>query len=225
MANEYAFPFDSKKDSLGIEDREYGSKSMRDYFSKFVANGVFGLNTNELQVLSTSGMSVKLTSGSCFINGATRDIPETTFALNFGDPDFSRIDAIVLRFDLSQRNIVPLVLQGIPSASPSKPEHVRNDNTWDLVLAYIEITLNAVTISQANITDERGTELCPYVTGLIRTIDSSGLFAQYQAAWNDFIAQLGESDNVTINTEDVYGRKLTDSVRMQQSFGSMFTMI
>ena len=49
--------------------------------------------------------------------------------------------------------------------------------------------------------------------------------AQYDASWQKFAAQLGESDHVTIDTKDVQGRKLTESIQMQQSFGSMFTMI
>lgn len=225
MAENFAFPFDSEKNALGLEDREYDSKDMRDYFAKFVANGVFGLNTNELQVLSTSGMNIKVSAGSCFINGAVRDLPDTSFALNWGDPSYSRIDAVVLRFDLLQRDIIPLVIEGVPSSTPEVPIPVRDSNTWDLLLAYVNVNWNAVSISQSDITDKRGSEWCPYVTGLVKTIDTSGLFKQYEDAWLKFTTSLGEDDHVTINTVDEKARNELLAVTLQQSFGSMFTVI
>lgn len=225
MADNFAFPFDSEKNALGLEDREYYSKDMRNYFSKFVANGVFGLNTNELQVLSTSGMGIKITAGSCFINGAVKELPDTQFTLELGDSEYSRIDAVVLRFDLIQRDIVPMIIKGTPSPTPESPIPVRDNNIWDLLLAYISVDWNSISISQADISDKRGSEWCPYVTGLVKMVDTSGLFKQYEDAWLKFTTSLGEDDHVTINTVDETARNDLLAAKMQQSFGSMFTMI
>lgn len=218
MNNAFAFPFDSERNALGLEDREYYSEDMRNYFSKFVANGIFGQNTMELQVLSTSGMGIKITAGSCFINGAVKELPDTQFTLELGDSEYSRIDAVVLRFDLLQRDIIPMIIKGVPSAAPETPIPVRDNNTWDLLLAYISVGWNSISISQADVSDKRGSEWCPYVTGLVRFIDSSGLFAQYEAAWADFVAQLGESDKVTIDTVDPRTRNDTLAMKAQMPY-------
>lgn len=218
MNSAFAFPFDSERNDLGLEDREYYSEDMRNYFSKFVANGIFGQNTMELQVLSTSGRDIKITAGSCFINGAVKELPDTQFTLELGDPEYSRIDAVVLRFDLLQRDIIPMIIKGVPSAAPEAPIPVRDNNTWDLLLAYISVGWNSISISQADISDKRGSEWCPYVTGLVRFIDTSGLFRQYEAAWADFVAQLGESDKVTINTVDPKIRNDLFAMKMQMPY-------
>lgn len=227
MSDVYAFPFDSELTELGTEDREYGSNRMRSYFSKFVTNGVFGKNTTQLRVTSVGGMTLKISAGSCFINGATRDLPDTELTLELSDTSL-RTDLVVLRFDLLQRNIIPLILTG--------GSIVRNDSVWDLLLAKVAVAANATSVSQVNISDQRGTSDCPYVTGLLEQIDTSGLFAQYGAEWdkqmaerekdwNDFVAQLGDSDNVTINTADEKCRALTHSIYVQQSFADLFKVI
>jgi hypothetical protein len=48
---------------------------------------------------------------------------------------------------------------------------------------------NTSTITQAMITDFRTSALCGYVTGLIKQVDTSTLFAQWQAAYEAYYAQ------------------------------------
>ena len=46
---------------------------------------------------------------------------------------------------------------------------------------------NTSTITQAMITDFRTSALCGYVTGLIKQVDTSTLFAQWQAAYEGIL--------------------------------------
>lgn len=207
-------------------DRKYNAGHWAEFFAQFIGNGVYGKSASNMQVCAGDGLNVSIMTGSCFINGYHGYADGTdTFKIDYGGA-YPRIDRIVIRLDMPGRKIEPALIKGDAAEAPAAPDIVRDGTYYDICIAEIYVAANADVITQADITDTRGdTALCGYVTGVIKQVDTTELFAQYQAAWNDFIAQLGESDKVTINTEDVYGRKLTDSVRMQQSFGSMFTMI
>ncbi len=77
-----------------------------------------------------------------------------------------RIDRVVLRLDtsLQTRRIAIATLAGEPAAVPVAPELTRSGNIYELSLAQVRIGANVLSISAADITDERGdAELCGVV--------------------------------------------------------------
>ena len=203
-------------------DRKYDFSDWCRFFSQFITNGVFAEPAAAMQVQAAGGMNVKIAEGSAFIEGhAAYADGSDNLELNIGGAT-DRIDSVILRLDMEQRRIYPTVIEGKTAAEAI----VRDGTFYDLALAEIEVTANLYEVSQAHIKDTRVFEqVCGFATGIIKQINTSKLFAQYQAAWNDFVAQLGESDNVTINTEDTESRKQVTQVREQLPFGSMFMVI
>lgn len=66
-------------------------------------------------------------------------------------------------------------------------------------LARISVRAGMTEITQSVITDERGNkDLCGWVTGLINQIDTTNLFAQYEAAFQEWFD--GVKDAVTKTT-------------------------
>ena len=203
-------------------DRKYDYADWSRYFSQFITNGVFAQPATAMQVQVAGGMNVKIAEGSAFVEGhAAYADGSDKIELSIGGPT-DRIDSIILRLDMEQRSIYPTVIEG----KTADEAIVRDGTFYDLALAEIEVTANLYEITQAHIKDTRLFEqVCGFAAGIIKQINTSELFAQYQAAWNDFVAQLGETDNVTINTEDVESRKQVIQIREQLTFGSMFMMI
>ena len=110
----------------------------------------------------------------------------TLSAANVTNP---RIDRIVLRKDStsSGRACSVVIKTGTPAASPAAPALTNADGIEEISLAQIRINANVTTLTNANITDERPNEnVCGFVTGLIQQIETAALFAQYQAAWNEW---------------------------------------
>jgi hypothetical protein len=100
-----------------------------------------------------------------------------------------RIDRIVLRKDStsSGRACSVVIKTGTPAASTAAPGLTNADGIEEISLAQIRINANMTTLTNANITDERPNEnVCGFVTGLIKQIETAALFAQYQAAWNEW---------------------------------------
>jgi archaellum component FlaF (FlaF/FlaG flagellin family) len=70
---------------------------------------------------------------------------------------------------------------------------MQNDATIiELCLAYIYVGAGVTTITQANITDMRPSNLCGWVTGLIEQVDTSELFLQWQTAYENYYNSMTE---------------------------------
>lgn len=205
----------------------YGPEDFSGYFTDFYTNGIKADVDNNLQVTVKSGITLNVAAGVAYIDGHFfKPKASTSLPLVESDTQYTRIDLVVLRCDKNQKRNYLRIIIGTPSANPAMPELKRSGGIYDLGLAAIIVKPNAMSISQADIKDLRfDNNYCGVITGKIKTISTAELFAQYEAAWDTFVESLGESDKVDINTKDVQGRKLTESIQMQQSFGSMFTMI
>lgn len=104
----------------------------------------------------------------------------------------------MLRCNYVEREIYVDVITGTPSSTPVKPTLQRSAGVHDLGLALIYVGPNALGISQNNVTDVRfDNSYCGVVTGVVDTIDTSELFAQYQAAW-DLLMQSFSGDEQAI---------------------------
>ena len=171
-------------------DREYDSADFAEYFGTLVGNGVFANPAKGMQVYFKSGMQVGIMAGACYINGYAGYADGTDeITLEYGNTGVYRYDAIVARLDLSEnaRNITIAKIVGNDASSLTnavKPSPVRSGAKYDIVLAYVAVGAGISSISAADIIDTRqDTSLCGIVSGLVNNIDTSGLFAQYEAQW------------------------------------------
>ena len=180
-------------------DRLYSSGDFAAFFKQFIGNGVFANPSSSLQVMSGGGLNVTVSVGSCFINGYRGAVTAAeTVTLSEGSGTYGRFDLIVARLDLVARDIHIEIIEGDPAEKAVYPELVRNETFYDIALAAVSVAKNAVSVSQADITDTRfDTALCGIVTGVVDTIDTSDLFAQYQAAW-DLLMQSFSGDEQAI---------------------------
>lgn len=189
-----------KAEGQKFGDRVYKAEDWAQYFAQFIGNGVYANPATSMQVRSVSGLIVRISAGSCFINGYTGYADGTDLlTLNYGS-GLPRIDRIVLRLDHMARSIYPVVIMGTAAESPVPPNIVRNNSMYDLCIAQISVAANTTSVSQANITDMRSNSgVCGFVAGVINQIDTTDLFLQYEAQWNEFVTQLGEDDHVIIS--------------------------
>ena len=170
-------------------DRRYLASDFAEYFATFIGNGVFPNPSTGLQVVEATNMTVNVKAGKGWINGYyfVND-SDYSLALDVADGTLKRIDRIVLRLNFSSREIVLAIKKGTFASSPIAPTLQRDADAHELALADVYINNGATAISQANITDQRlNTSLCGIVKGTVDQIDTTGLFAQYQTAFENFI--------------------------------------
>lgn len=185
-------------------DRVYLAEQFAAYFASFVGNGVFGKSMQKLEVVSqtTPDMSVKVLSGEAWINGWWyRDKETFTLSLDVADGVLDRIDAIVLRWGNAERDMWLQVIKGTASANPVAPTIRRDADYYDLQLATVSVQHGAIRITQSAITDTRLVNaVCGLVTGVIDQIDTTDLYNQFTAYFNEFKATY-ESDFDTWSAE------------------------
>ena len=172
-------------------DREYSAGMMSDYLKGIVGNGVIPNPSTSLQVLADSGMDITVGSGMAWIEGKKlENTAILNLSLDAADPLLNRIDRIVAVADFTNRECDIEILKGTAAANPTAPELTRDDTRFELCLAEIYVTKAATAISQANITDTRAnTTICGWSTSLISQVDTSTLFAQWQAAYSEYYAE------------------------------------
>lgn len=169
-------------------DRVYKAEDWAWYFATFIANGVFPKPSDGLQVIAYSGMEIKVNAGYAFINGyAFRNPVSQTITLETAEGAQNRIDRIVVRWDLTQRDIYLAVLKGTPSAKPQATAVTRTTEIWELALADIYVGKGVTAIRTANITDQRfNSSVCGIVTGTVEEIDASVLTKQFTDFFNTY---------------------------------------
>ena len=182
MAQKYGF-FNSVNN-----DRVYDASDVAGFLSKFFTNGVFN---NTLAVSSNDNMTVSVATGNANINGYGYENTEAlTLDIDDADSTLNRIDSVILRLDLTNRQITVQVLQGDSATTPSQPSIVRTGSIYDLRLANILVSAGTTRITTDLITDTRFGSECGNVTQAVLSLDTSEIFAQYKQAFEDWFEEL-----------------------------------
>ena len=196
MAQRYGF-FNSVNN-----DRIYDASDVARFLKKFFTNGVFN---NTLQVMANDNMTVSVSTGQANIEGYSYENDEE-LVLDIADADstLSRIDSVIVRLDLNNRQITSQILQGNYASTPSQPTIIRTGSVYDLRLANISVPAGATRITTDMITDTRFTSDCGNVVGAVQQIDTDDIFRQYETMFNNWFSELQvELDgNVAANLEN-----------------------
>lgn len=163
----YGF-FNAVATADGKYDRSYLAEDFAGYFSSFIVNGVFKELGDKLEVVVNSGMSIKVKSGVAWVNGYRYENDnDLIFTLENADGTLSRIDSVVVRLDITNREIKIHVKKGSLSTSPIIPAITRNSDIYELQLATIRVSANTAVLTQSMITDKRADKnVCGWVTAV-----------------------------------------------------------
>lgn len=178
----------------------YGPDDFTNYFTDFYTNGIKGDSTENLQVVANTNMTLEVKAGTAYIDGHFfKPKASKTITLPESDTEFARIDVIVVRCDNVNQQVYLDVVVGEPLETPVMPEIHRNSNVYDIGLAAVTVNPNTMAITQADIQDLRfDNNYCGIVTGKIETINTTDLFAQYEAEWDLLRAAIGQDEEAVI---------------------------
>lgn len=192
------FPFDSKQqrnpEGQFYDDREYLARDFARYFKQFIGNGIYAQPAAGLKVLSSGFMGISINKGEAFVDGYYGHVEETVnLILDEGDATYARIDRVVMRLNLLDRQWEVAIVKGVPETVPKAPELNRYvgeaGNYYELGLATIYVKQNATSITDAEITDTRlDDEVCGIVAGVIDQVDMTDLYKQFQSFLEQSIA-------------------------------------
>lgn len=185
--------FDAVYDeTLKDYDLKYLAAQFAEYFSLFVGNGVFASPTNQLKVsASEESLAVIVSSGWAFIGGYWyHNNADLSLSVPSNLTSQIRTDSVRCRYTVSDRSVKMKYVTG--DVTP-----VRNTEVYDLIIAQVIVQPVSSSILNSDITDTRMNEsVCGFVKGLLEVETTEDLFAQYNAAFenwfNDIKGQLSE---------------------------------
>ena len=179
---------------------EYDAVDWRNYFEDIVETGVLDKTASNLQVRAGSGMNIIVPAGKAWLLGyGYYNDSNKTIQLQTANGTYPRIDSVVTRYDesppLAHPKIETIVVTGTPTSNPSPPSIVRTNTIYDLKLAEVTVKKGATSISQADIKDTRfDATVCGIVKSPASRIDTTNLFAQYDAEFQNFKGQMQAGD-------------------------------
>lgn len=204
MALSYYF-FDAKKTEGGGYDRTYSAGDFAKYLDGLVGSGVFPIPSTSLQVYSGTGMTVKVKPGMGWINGH-KMINDADLVLNIdaADVTLNRIDRIVFRLNLTNRDMGIYVKKGTNASSPVAPTVERTGYIEEYSLATITINKQTTQITESMIRDTRlDSSVCGMVQGLVQQASTATLYKQWNDAYDRAMAtDQKEFDDWFANVKD-----------------------
>ena len=175
-------------------DRTYNADQMNNPYKRIISNGVFatpqGTPSTDLQVVSAgSGMNIIVKAGQGLFadkwfenpTGITITVPNNTALV-------PRVDSVIVQVDKRVSGRVGNIVYrtGTPASSPAAPAINTVSGVTEYRVANIHVAAGANAINNDAITDMRGSASCPWVTSLIYQMDTSTLFQQWIAAYDQY---------------------------------------
>jgi hypothetical protein len=179
-------------DSVG-NDRAYNAEDLSSIFDGIVTDGVFQGYGNALMVVETTGMTVQVGTGRAWFNHTwTLNDTDLSLVIDPAEVALNRIDSIII--EVNKTSPVRLntikILKGVPGSTPNAPSLSQGAGVYQYALATIYVGQGVTSISQANITNKRGTTETPFITTILDTVSVEELMAQYETQFTEWFADL-----------------------------------
>jgi len=179
-------------------------------------------------VSAANGMQVTVGSGRAWFNHTwTYNSVPSLHTIEPADLVLNRIDTVVLEINASEEvraNSIKII-KGTPATNPVAPTLINTELVHQYPLADIYVGANVTEIIPANITNRVGTEACPLSTGILETLDSAPLLAQWNSAftvhsqaWVDQMAQQQNDFDERQMTIQAWYDLVRDDITLLQTF-------
>lgn len=168
-------------------DRKYNAEQFSALFNGLINDGVFANIGTAFGVQAATGNGITVGIGRAWFNGIWVD-NDAILPMTCNDPEvlLDRIDALVIEINRTEavRAGRIIFVRGTASGSPSRPVMTHDDGVDQYPLAYIRRKAGVSDVVQADITNAIGTSECPYVTGILDTVNIDNLVAQWESEFD-----------------------------------------
>lgn len=164
-------------------DRTYNAIQFSSLIDSLIIDGVFQNILDGLFVEDGTGLHVMVNGGRAWFDHTwTYNDAQLTLDITTPHAVLPRIDTVILETnsDSGTRANSIKMKDGTPSSSPVPPTLTHTSSINQYPLADVYVGPNVTEINQENITNRIGTSDCPWVVGILETINIDTLFAQWQ---------------------------------------------
>ena len=170
-------------------DRKYDALQMSSLFDGVIKDGVFISVGENLMVTPGTGLDVNVASGRAWFNHTwTNNDSTIVLTHDAADPLYKRIDAVVLEVDATEevRANTIKIIKGVPASSPVRPTLTNTTTVHQYPLAYVDILAAVTQLLASHITIMVGSTSCPFVTGVVTSMNIDTLVARWESEFNQW---------------------------------------
>lgn len=206
------------------QDRLYSAEDMNQPYKRLVSNGVFatpaGDPSNDFRVVAASGLTVTVKAGQGIFGDKWFSMASdlaVNVPVNSGIEN--RLDSIIARVDTRQSVRAGAIVYrtGVAGHEPQPPALDTTTDVHEYRLANVLVAAGASEITQANITDTRMSDECGFVTSLVKTVDTSVLYDQWAAAYQEYYDENTGAFAAWVNQQKQAWSDLMDEVQSDLS--------
>lgn len=171
----------------GEYDRKYNADDYSNNLAAVISDGVRRSGLDDFRV-TAAGLQLTVKRGFAMIGGKAIQL-DADYTFGVITPpvgSFSRIDAVVLRQNLSEAVRAPslLIVTGTAASAPVPPEPTRNETVKDIVLAHVLVAPSATSLT---VTDTRpNANICGWITTPVGYAD---YFASLDSAFEEWFTE------------------------------------
>lgn len=173
-------------------DRRYTAEQFSALIDNLIADGVFATVGTAFSV-EASGSAINIGVGRAWFNSVwVYNDASLPLAVLSSEQLQNRIDAVVIEInhtDSVRAGSIKMV-RGTPANTPTNPTLVNTESVHQYPLAYIYRPAGQSEVLAEDITNMIGTSACPFVTGILQTINIESLFAQWQGEFDTWFSGL-----------------------------------
>lgn len=172
-------------------DRVYDALQISEMFDGLITDGVFATIEDALAVKeSPNDNTVIVKPGKAWFNHTwTKNDADYPVMAESSSLALDRIDALVLDINstMASRENKIIFVRGLEADTPERPALVNDVEHHQYPLAYVYRKAEQEHINQADITMMIGTDECPFVVAIMKTISLDELLGQWQDQLDKFV--------------------------------------
>lgn len=172
-------------------DRKYNSIQISMIFDGIISDGIYATIGEAMVVKATSEDNVVVVGPGRGWFDHTWNYNDADLPVNapISDVLLKRIDALVIDINANENHRENKIVwvQGTPSSNPVRPTMINTLERHQYPLCYVERKPNVEKILQEDITNMVGSSECPFVTGILQTINIDELLLQWKDQWAQFV--------------------------------------
>lgn len=170
-------------------DRQYDADQWSAIFNGVINDGIFANIGEAFKVSSSSSMTVSVGIGRAWFNSRWIN-NDAILLLTVADAEsiLNRIDSVIIEINTEAdvRACSIKLLTGTPASTAVAPTLTNTETVHQYRLADISVAASVTEITNSDITNYAGQDSCPYITGILETVDNTAVVQKWESqftAW------------------------------------------
>lgn len=194
-------------------DRKYDAEQIGAMFNGLITDGVFAHYKNALKVVPGDGnRELVISSGRAWFNGTWTDVDDKGHSIYLMGSAVETTYFVYLAVNKLDRKNTIAWYSNIANNDPEK-------GLYFYLLAQVTIPGGVTKISESMIADTRGSDLCPYVTGIMETVSFEEIVKSVCGdSWKDWLGVYEAGITTGVQNAVTTSERALDEVKSMKAY-------